>query len=411
MPLIDTACQPDPSSPRNAPAASGPGLRRALTLLPLVFYGLSIIVGAGIYIAIGAVIERAGYAAPLSFLFAGIAAGLTGLCYAELASRFPEAGGAASYVKHGFGSDRLAQLVGAIVTLAVGVAAAAIARGSVAYLATLVPLPVPILIAAVLLIFTLVAMAGVRESVGIAALLGGVEIAGLVVSVAMGLATAPEINFNNMIPSGSVAWLGVAAGGFIAFFAFIGFESLANMAEEVKDPRRVVPRGIIGAIAASIVLYVAVATAVVLSDKSGTTPLLDLFHGNWATAFASVSVIAIANGVLVEIMMLGRMFYGMAAKGQLPHALARVHPRTQTPLLATALAGTIVLIIALLVPFDSLLVVADALTLCVFAAVDWALFRVRRVAPSSNAAFTVPLWIPPLAAVISVALVLAELLT
>ena len=90
-----------------------PTLLRVLSFWPLVFYGLSVIVGAGIYVAIGAVIARAGDAAPISFLLAGIAAGLTGLCYAELAGRFPDASGAAAYVMHGFGSKRMAQLVGA----------------------------------------------------------------------------------------------------------------------------------------------------------------------------------------------------------------------------------------------------------------------------------------------------------
>ena len=116
-------------------------LRRVLTFWPLLLYGLGVIVGAGIYVALGAVIRRAGEAAPLSFLLAGIAAGLTGLCYAELAGRFPEAGGGVTYVKHGFGSDRLAQLVGLAITLAIIIAAASIAHGTVQYLRVLLPLP------------------------------------------------------------------------------------------------------------------------------------------------------------------------------------------------------------------------------------------------------------------------------
>ena len=116
---------------------SAAGLKRALTFWPLLFYGLGVIVGAGIYVATGAVIHRAGEAAPISFLLAGMAAGLTGLCYAELAARFPEAAGAASYVKHGLSSDWLGLLVGAATTLAVAVAAASIAHGAVLYLSEL----------------------------------------------------------------------------------------------------------------------------------------------------------------------------------------------------------------------------------------------------------------------------------
>ena len=118
---------------RRAPS----NLNRALTFWPLLFYGLSVIIGAGIYVATGAVVVRAGETAPVSFLLAGAAAALTGLCYADLAARFPEAAGAAAYVKYGFGSDRLALLVGAATTLAVAIAAASIARGAISYLAEL----------------------------------------------------------------------------------------------------------------------------------------------------------------------------------------------------------------------------------------------------------------------------------
>ena len=159
------------------PASHEPGLRRVLTLWPLVFYGLSVIVGAGIYVAIGAVIRRAGAAAPLSFLLAGIAAGLTGLCYAELAGRFPEASGGVAYVRHGFRSDRLAQLTGAAMTMAVAIAAASIARGAVHYLAVLFPFSTPVLTVALVAGFTAIATLGVRESVGLAAAMGVVEIA------------------------------------------------------------------------------------------------------------------------------------------------------------------------------------------------------------------------------------------
>jgi basic amino acid/polyamine antiporter, APA family len=135
-----------------------------LTLGPLIFYGLEVIIGAGIYVAIGAVMERAGAAAPVSFLLAGIAAAATGLCYAELVGRFPEASGAVAYVRHGFGSERLAMLVGVVLMLSVAVAAASIARGAVHYLATLLPLPTVILIIVQVVVFSGIASFGVRVS-------------------------------------------------------------------------------------------------------------------------------------------------------------------------------------------------------------------------------------------------------
>src|SRR3954469_2691809 len=157
-----------------------PSLKRVLTFWPLLFYGLGVIIGAGIYVATGAVIARAGETAPVSFLLAGTAAALTGLCYADLAARFPEAAGAAAYVKYGFGSDRLAVLVGAATTLAVAIAAASIARGAISYITELAPLPAPVLITLLIVGFTVIAASGVRASVGLAAAMGLLEMGGLV---------------------------------------------------------------------------------------------------------------------------------------------------------------------------------------------------------------------------------------
>ena len=118
-----------------------PSLRRILTFWPLLFYGLGVIVGAGIYVAIGTVIARAGDTAPVRFLLAGITAAMTGLCYAELASRFPEAAGSVVYVKHGFGSETLSRLTGIALTAAVAISSASIALGAIAYLTILLPWP------------------------------------------------------------------------------------------------------------------------------------------------------------------------------------------------------------------------------------------------------------------------------
>ncbi len=383
-------------------------LRRSLTVGPLLLYGLAVIVGAGIYVAIASVIGRAGAAAPMSFLFAGIVAALTGLCYAELASRFPEASGAVAYVKQGFGSDRAAQLTGVALTLAVAIAAASIASGAVHYLSLLIGLPPTALISVMVAIFTLLAIAGVRESIGFAAAIGAVEILGLAVAAGVGFLAVPAIDFADMVPSSFTAWQGVAAGAFIAFFAFIGFESLANMAEEAKDPRRTVPYSIVGAILVSTLLYVVVAAALVFAGRGGESPLIDLFQGSHATSFAAVGALAIANGVLVEIMMLARLFYGMARRGQLPAVLGRVHPRTLTPIGATALAGGIVLATALLVPFERLLALANALTLGIFAVVDIALWRIQRREPAGADVFAVPLWVPPAAAAAAIGLIVAQ---
>lgn len=390
--------------------AARPGLRRSITLWPLIFYGLSDIIGAGIYVAIGEVVERAGAVAPFAFLLAGAAAGLTGLCYAALASRFPEAAGAAAYVKRVFQSDILAQLVGGTVALSVAITTAAIASGAVQYLAVLVHAPAELLIAGIVLCFTTVAVIGVRESVAVAMILGLAEVGGLVVASVAGLRMAPEVDLRAMLSLTGSGWSAATAGAFIAFFAFLGFETMANMAEEVRDARRVMPRAILGAIGLSIGLYMLVAIAVTAAGRAGENPLLELFEGRNATVFAAASALAVANGVLVGIVMLARLFYGMACNGELPSILGVVSARTRTPIVATLGAGGFILATALLLPFEHLLVWTNVLTLSVFAIVDLALWRLQRwgARPETGDGFDILPAIPPLAAAVALALLAAE---
>jgi amino acid transporter len=388
----------------------GGRLYRVITLWPLVFYGLGVIVGAGIYVAIGEVIDRAGQAAPLSFLLAGAAALLTGLSYAELAGRFPEASGGAAYVRRSFDSRPFGAVVGIITAVAVAISAASIAAGAVTYLVRWVALPEPLLVAAVIVGLTVVAAAGVRVSVGLAALIGLIEIGGLVAAVMAGFAAAPirAIDIAWILPAGVEGFTGAIAGAFIAFFAFMGFETMANLGEEVQHPQRTLPRAIIIAVGASLVLYVAVAAAAVAAGGPSQVSLISLFEGNAAGAFAIVGAVAISNGVMVEIIMLARLFYGLATHRQLPAPLGRVSPRTQTPVLATLTAGTIVLVAALALPFHQLLVLANTLTLAVFALVDLALWRLHRTTPPLGEHFKAPAWVPPAGAAASLLLILAE---
>lgn len=299
-------------------------------------------------------------------------------------------------------------MTGVALTLAVAIAAASIASGAVHYLSLLIRLPPAALIVLLVATFTLLAMAGVRESVGFAAVIGAVEILGLVIAAGVGFLAAPALDIAAMSPAGFTEWQSVVAGAFIAFFAFIGFESLANMAEETKEPRRTVPYSIVGAVLISTLLYVVVAAALVFAGRGGQSPLIDLFQGSNATLFASVGALAIANGVLVEIMMLARLFYGVARRRQLPAVLGRVHPRTRTPIEATLLAGGIVLATALLIPFERLLALANALTLGIFVVVDLALWRIQRGQPVGESVFAVPHWVPPAAAALAVGLIVAE---
>lgn len=397
-----------------------PALRRVLGTPLLVFYGLGVIIGAGIYVLVGSVVAVAGYAAPWSFLLAGVLAALTGLSYAELAVRFPEAAGAAAYVKEAFGSDRLSQFAGLAVAAVVVVSTASIARGSVGYIQVFLAWPGGVIAGGLVLLFTAVACLGVRESVGLAAAMTLVEVGGLLLVVAAGgpaLLAQPErigALFQALEPA---ALPGVAAGAFLAFFAFIGFENLANMAEEARRPERSLPRAILISLALSTLLYALVTAVTILAlphEELAASPaplLLVAEEAAWFSSdlFAAIALIAVANGVLIELVMLGRLLYGMTRRGWLPGWLGLVSPRLGTPIPATLCGGAVVFILTVALPFLHLVALTSTITLLVFTLVNLALWRLQRRRPR-NAGFRVPRFVPPVAAIANVALAVAQFL-
>jgi amino acid transporter len=409
----------EPGRGPSVTAAQAPVLRRVLGTPLLVFYGLGVIIGAGIYVLVGSVVGAAGTAAPWAFILAGILAGLTGLSYAELAVRFPEAAGAAAYVKEAFGSDRLSQLVGLAVAAAVIMSTASIARGGVGYFQVFASWPDAFIAGGIVLLFAVIACLGVRDSVGVAAAMTLIEIGGLLLVIVAGwpaLQSLPE-RIGELMPADPVAIAGVAAGAFLAFFAFIGFENLANMAEEAVAPERNLPRSILISLGLSTLLYVAVTAVTILSlaiDEvaSSSAPLLLVAaRAPWFSShlFAAIALVAVANGVLIELVMLARLLYGMARRGWLPRRLGNVNERWSTPVLATIVAGGAVFVLTVALPFVSLVAVTSTMTLLVFATVNVALWHLQRRQPR-RVGFRAPRFVPPLAAIANVALAIVQFL-
>lgn len=391
----------------------GATLRRALGLWLLVLYGLGSIIGAGIYVLVGAVADAAGYGAPLSFLLAGVLAGLTGLSYAELSARFPEAAGAAVYVKEAFGSDALSRLVGGLVVLVGVFLSASLARGAVGYIQRFADVPELPTALALVAGFTLIACLGVAQSIRFAALMTLVEVAGLVIVIAAGapsLARLPEI-WPDMVPA-ATAWAGIGSGAFLAYFAFLGFEDIVNMAEETHAAERTLPRAIIVTILLTTLIYGAVAlvavTAVPMTELAGSRAPLELIAqaASWVPAgtLSAIALIAVPNGILITLVMLARILYGMARRGWVPRGLAYVNPVTRTPLRTTFLIGGIVLIVTAGIEFIGLVTLTSAVNLFVFIVVNLALVKLHRAGADSRLAIRVPRWCPVLAAACSLAL-------
>jgi amino acid transporter len=359
-------------------------LRRALTLPWLVFYGLGVTVGAGIFALIGEILALAGDAAPMSFLLAAAIAGATGLSYALLVRVFPKAGGEAVFVNRGLG-EICGRLAGIGVVATGIISSAVIALAFTGYAGSLVAVPAPVLLLAVVGGLTGIAAWGVRESVAFAAMITVLEVGTLVVVIGIGaplLANLPPVENLLGIGSGWHGFAPVAAGSILAFFAFIGFEDIENMAEETVDPARTSPRAILWTLVITLVIYVTLAlVAVSLPDRASVAgspaPLAVMFEnvtGFSGKPVAALAAIAMVNGILIQIVMAARVLYGMANEGLIPVWFGAVHPGRRTPMRATLSVSAVILVLALTFPLVALAEATSYVILGIFAMVNLALF-------------------------------------
>lgn len=370
------------------PQPSPEKLRRVLSLPLLVFYGVGVTIGAGIFALIGEVLRLAGNAAPISFILAGVIAGMTGLSYALLVRVFPRAGGEAVFVNVGLGAFA-GRLAGLGVSITGIVSSAVIALAFAGYAGIFVPLPPKLLATGVIVVLTAIACWGVLESILFAALITLAETGVLAVTVLFGtplivdaLAGLPQTG----IALGPVSAAGVLAATVLAFFAFIGFEDIENMAEETRDPRRTAPRAIAWTLAITVLVYVAVSVVSVLApDRAAiagsSAPMSELFtqvSGLDGRPVAAISALAMVNGILIQMVMAARVFYGMANEGLMPKWLGAVHPGRRTPVRATLIVAAAIIALAVFFPLVRLAEMTSMVTLSVFALVNLSLFTIGR---------------------------------
>lgn len=399
-----------------------PALKRSLGLGLLVLYGLGVTVGAGIYVLVGAAAGRAGVHAPIAFLIAAVIMALSAASFAELAGRFPVSAGEAAYVEAGLGSRRLALATGLLVITAGVVSAAAISQGAAGYVGVLVPAPPWLLVAAVVLGMGLVAAWGITEAVALAAIMTLIEIGGLLTIVAAGLWRDPGILMDLPLAvqglGAASAWPGILGASLIAFFAFVGFESMVNVAEEVKRPERTLPLAIAITIVATTALYILVVWVVIRSvpaaDLAATAAPISLAYerltGASPVAISLIAIVATVNGVIVQMVMASRVVYGLARQGVLPAALGRIGAKTRTPLLATLLVVAATLTSALAVPIDRLADMTTRVMLVIFALVNASLLALKLRGGQAPARVEVPWLVPALGAASCAALLVADLL-
>lgn len=381
-------------------------LRRAVSAPLLYFFILGDILGAGVYVLVGSIAGESGGAVWLPLLVALGLACLTAGSYAELATKYPKAGGSAHYAGRALG-PAAGSLVGFCMLAAGVVSVAALSRAFAAdYLRALVTLPTAVVVVVFLTTLASLNVYGIKESLraNVAATL--VEVGGLVVVIGLGA----WVVFRGDADLGRLTEVGTAergvvgptlAGAVLAFYSFVGFETSVNLAEEVTEPRRSYPRALFGALltAGGVYLLIGLAAgAVVPTDQlaNSSGPLLEVVRAAGGVPdelFAVVALVAVANGALLTGIMSSRLAYGMAREGLLPRALGRVLPGRRTPWVAIVVTALVSLLLALTGEVAALAETLVLLLLVVFTAVNVSVLILRRE-PDEGEHFRVPVLAP-----------------
>lgn len=398
---------------------SSPQLSRSISPALLTLYGLGTVLGAGIYVVVGEIIGRAGVLAPLSFVFAAAAAGLTAFSYAELSARVPKSGGSAAYAAEAFQSRWLTIAVGWGVVATGLVSAATIMTGFAGYLSVFVTLSNWVVIPAAVATLTLIAAVGIKQSTWFMGATTAAGVGGLFLvlfTAGSNLAEYPAALEAGLRMDGGIV-PGVLLGGFLAFYAYIGFEDLVTLAEEARDVERALPAAIFIVLGVTLVLYVIVAaTAVSTIDASrladSDAPLVDVVReeGRSGDLLGALSLAIIINGALAQIVMAARVVHDLGERRDgAPDFLSRLNPRTNTPLAATLGAGMIVAALALFFPTERLASWTSYIILTVFAVVNGALINIKRqrIKPPEGAR-TYPASLPIAGLLVSLLLIVGE---
>ena len=412
------------TAPAPARAGDETPLKRDIGTGLLFVFILGDVLGAGIYATVGTIAAESGGAVWVPLLLALGLALLTAASYTELVTKYPRAGGAAVFARRAYRSPLVAFIVGFCMAAAGVVSVAALALAfSGDYLGELVDVPqVPAAVVFLVLVALLNAR-GIKESLRANVVMTVIEVTGLVLVVVLALVVVGRGDGDPGrvldLRDDTAAPLAVLGGALLAYYAFVGFETSANVAEETRDVRRSYPRALIGALLVAGVAYVLVGLAVsaavptdVLSASDG--PLLEVVRAAGdvvpTSLFSVIALIAVANGALLTSIMASRLLYGMAREGLLPPVLGRVLPRRRTPGVAIAVAALLSVLLAASGTLTTLASTVVLLLLVVFLSTNVAVLVLRR-SPVDHDHVRVPLVLPVLGALSCVVLAVQQALT
>ncbi|RRU21909.1 amino acid permease [Stenotrophomonas sp. 278] len=416
-------------------------LKRTLTARHLILLGIGAVIGAGIFVLTGqAAANHAGPAVMLSFVIAGFACALAGLCYAEFAAMMPVSGSAYSYSYATLG-EGMAWFIGWCLVLEYLFASASVAVGWSAYLisfiTTTLHMPFPDALSAAPIAWTgqefvssgklfnlpavLIVAAvsgllyvGVTQSAFVNAIIVAIKVTVICLFIGIGAAHIDPANWTPFIPEntgvdGQFGWSGVFRAATIVFFAYIGFDAVSTAAGETKNPQRNMPIGLLGSLAVCTVVYIVVCAVLtgmmpyhlLGTDKPVATALEPYPTLSWLKTFVEIGAIAgLSSVVLVMMMGQTRIAYTISRDGLLPKVFGKVHARFRTPYWATIVVGVLAAALAGLVPLNVLGELVSMGTLLAFATVCIGVLVLRRTRPEIERPFRVPaVWlIAPLGA-------------
>ena len=397
--------------------SSTSSLNKVLGAFDLTMLGVGAIIGTGIFVLTGvAAADYAGPALVLSFIIAGLACTFAALCYSEFASMIPESGSAYTYSYVAFG-EVIAWILGWDMVLEYGLASSAVASGWSGYFqsllagfgihfptaltsafnpskGTFIDLPAVLIV----LIVTFILTRGVKESAKLNTVMVIVKLAVVFLFIAIGVGYVKPSNWTPFMPMG---FSGVASGAAVVVFAYFGFDAVSTAAEEVKNPQRNLPIGLISALTICTILYIVVSlilTGMVPFNKLGVKDpvafALSFIHQDWAAGFISLGAIVGITTVLM-VMMFGqsRLFYSISRDGLLPKKLSRINSKTQVPTLSTWVTGGLVAVFAGLIPLNKLAELTNIGTLFAFSSVSLGILVLRKTRPDIKRGFKTP-WVP-----------------
>ncbi len=367
-------------------------------LFSLTLYGVGLTLGAGIYVLIGEAAGFAGNSMWISFVLGAIVAIFAGLSYAELSALFPKAAAEYVFVKNAFKSEFIGFQVGWLTAITSMIVGATVALGFGGYFSQFVDIPIVVSAVLLLVVLSIISFIGIKQSAWANTIFALVTIAGLGIIIFLGITIDVEEPIDYFDTPNGIT--GIILAFVLIFFAFIGFEDMANVAEEVKKPKKTLPRAIILSILITGVIYILVSLSAVrilnweeLSQSAA--PLADIatrgLGNNGGITMSVIALFATASTVLITLVAGARILYGMAKSNSLPSIFAKIHPKTGTPWIAVIgilVTSVVFALIGDIVIVANIVVFAIVIT---FAMINLSVILLRYVKPEDERPFQVPL--------------------